>query len=380
MRKHSTRVAKILQKYPSIATGEAQTKNSLIEPFLQCLGYDPSHPEQVALEVSTELGGKIDYVLTGQGNVKIAVEAKRAGAKLSEKEINQLRSYFTFSEAVAAILTNGVDYWLFTDLDKANVMDSEPYMKVDVQKFIDNDINHLETLTRSHVQQSAVHEQAQRERYRTLVNEIVTQELHSPSQEFLRLIGKKAGIKPLTKPHLKLLAPLVGEAISRNVGVAPPSESTLRPSPPDLGPKPPRRDPGPSTTDKPVSTTDSADLTPGKKAALTKARFKAATLFGKPLPATNYREMLTSVVAELQTRHPNDFAERVQNEKDFRGRKWWAISKDPDDLSPHNPKHDSRKVGGYYVDVNLSAEDKVKRAHLFLRVFDHDPGELMISD
>ena len=86
---------------------------------------------------------------------------------------------------MVGILTNGVDYWLFTDLAKTNVMDSAPYHRVRCQSHLtDNDIHHLETLTRSQVQQSAIHEQAQRERYRKLVNEIVDQELRSPSQEF----------------------------------------------------------------------------------------------------------------------------------------------------------------------------------------------------
>ena len=362
VREHAATVAGRLAAFPDIATTEAQTKNSPIEPFLRCLGYDPSHPEQVTLEVSTELGGKIDHVLTGQANVKIAVEAKKAGVKPSEKETNQLRSYFTFSEAAAAILTNGVDYWLFTDLKKTNVMDATPYHRADVKHLTDNDIHHLETLTRSHVQQGAVHEQAQRERYRTLVSEIVTQELRSPSQEFLRLIGKKAGIKPLTKPNLKMLEPLVGEAISQNRRLSPPTESTPESKPSDKS--------------GPTSTTVSPTLTLNQKAALTKAGFKEATLFGKPLPARNYRQLLTSVVAELQTRHPNDFAEWVSKEPFVKGtRKWQYISKDANDLSPPHQKH---KVGEYYVDVNLNARGKVMRARLFLSAFGYSPDELVV--
>ena len=86
-------------------------------------------------------------MLTGETNVKIAVEAKKAGTTLTVKETNQLRSYFTFSEAVAGVLTNGIDVWLFTDLDKANGMDAEPYLAVDIRNVTDNDIHHLQTLT-----------------------------------------------------------------------------------------------------------------------------------------------------------------------------------------------------------------------------------------
>ena len=331
-----------------------------MNPGLQCLGYVPRDPEQVTLEVPTELGGKIDYVLTGEANTKIAVEAKRAGVNLSEKEINQLRSYFTFSEAVGGVLTNGVDYWLFTDLDKTNVMDATPYHRADVKHLTDNDIHHLETLTRNHVQQSAVHEQARRERYRKLVNEIVDQELDSPSQELLKLIGKKAGIKPLTQPNLKMLEPLVREAISRNRGVAPPPEPT-----PEL-----------PISDGSGAPTTGPGLTPAEKAALTLKRFQGATLFGESLDCKNYTQMLKKVVRALQNRHSNDFAQRVRMEPFFKeNRKRQYISTSKGDFQPGDS---IREVGGYFLFAHLNARNKVKRARLFLSEFGHDPAELVI--
>lgn len=363
IQKQATRARERLQAFPEIATSEAQTKNSLIEPFLRCLGYDPSHPQQVMLEVATELDGKIDYVLTGEANVKIAVEAKKAGISLSQKEANQLRSYFTFSEAVAAILTNGIDYWLFTDLDKTNVMDSESYHKINVTELNDRDIDHLEALTKHRVEQSAVREQAQREHYRTRVNEIVDQELDSPSQEFLRLVGKKAGITPLTKPHLELLRPLITEAISRNRRNGPP------PPPPCPGPRPPG-----SPTDPWPSVYPGYD--PGKPRI--EARLKGVTLLGRRLLAKNHTHMLCLVVAVLQSQHPGDFAERVSKEpffKETRTRQY--ISSSAKDFDPKYPK-DRRKVGAYYVAVGLNADAKVRRARLFLSEFGHDPDELVI--
>lgn len=361
---HAKRAAELPEAYPGIKTSEAQTKNSLIEPFLRCLGYDPSHPEQVALEVSTELGGKIDYVLTGQANVKIAVEAKKAGAKLSEKETNQLRSYFTFSEAVAAILTNGVDYWLFTDLEKTNVMDAEPYHRVAVTQLTHNDIHHLETLARSHLQQEVVHQQAQRERYRKQVDEIVTQELKSPSHEFLRLIGKKAGIKPLTKAALEALQPLVAEAIKHVTKPLAPLRTDAQSSPQPQGTSP--------TDNTPV---DSPPLTAGQKAAVTLKKFKGATLFGKSLPVKNYTQLLIEVAKELRTRHLDRFAELVEQAPFFKSdRKWQWVSVNKADIYPESP---TRMVGDSFFDVGMSAKDKKKRADLLLKGLGYDPAKVL---
>lgn len=352
---HADWVAKILHTHPNITKSEAGTKTSLIEPFLRCLGYNTSHPEQVALEVATELGGKIDYVLSGQANTKIAVEAKRAGITLSEKEINQLRSYFTFSEAVAGILTNGVDYWLFTDLEKTNVMDADPYRRVDVRNLTDSDIRHLASLTRSSVNQAAIHEHAQRERYRTIVTEVVTQELHSPSQDFLRLIGKRAEIKPLTKANLAFLQPLVQEALSHHLGQPHPRENDDAISPPHPAPPPVNTPP----------------LTAGQKAAQTLKGFQGARLFGKRLSVANYTQLLTEVAKALLALHPHIFAEVVQQKPFFKpDRKWQWVSKDRIDLYPDTP---TRKVGHFYFDVGMSAKDKEKRARLLLERLGHDP-------
>lgn len=365
---HGGRVETLLKDFPETATIEASTKSRLIEPLLRCLGYDTSHPQQVSLEVLTELGGRIDYVLNGRSNFKIAVEAKKAGTTLSVKETNQLRSYFTFSEAVAGVLTNGVDVWLFTDLDKDNVMDAEPYLTVDIRNVTDNDIQHLHTLTSSQVNQTAIHQQAQRERYRTLINRIVAQELRSPSQELLRLIGKKAGISPLRKAHLKVLAPLVGEAISQILGTDPPPPPPPPPRP--SVPSPPER----ASTDPWPSVYPGYD--PGKPRA--EPKLKGVTLLGRPLLAKNYTHMLCLVVAILQDRHAANFDEVVGKEPFFKEtRKRQYISKAPEGFNPKYPE-DQRQVGAYYVAVGLNAKDKVRRTRKFLEGFGYDPAQLVI--
>ncbi len=356
---HAEWVAEMLQTHPGIANSEAQTKTTLIEPLLQCLGYVPRDPEQVTLEVPTELGGKIDYVLTGEANTKIAVEAKKAGAKLSEKEINQLRSYFTFSEAVGGVLTNGVDYWLFTDLDKTNVMDAAPYHRVDVKHLTDNDIHHLETLTRNHIQQSAVHEQARRERYRKLVNEIVDQELDSPSQELLKLIGKKAGIKPLTQPNMKMLEPLVEEAMDKYRGVVP----SPAPSQPIIDPPFPK-----PVVSKPEIKTSGQ----GRRPPL---QLEKCILFGRELQVKTFKAMFTEVVTEMiQCQHPHKVAEVVRGSA-FKGRKWWMISTNESDLSPNL---DKAQIGTYWVNVHFSAKEYIAHARKYLREFGYDPEELVV--
>lgn len=369
IREHVAWVAEMLENYPDIANIEARTKSSLIEPLLRCLGYDPIDPGQVEREAVIR-GKKVDYMLTGEKGANVAVEAKPAKTTLSEKEIDQLDTYFHHSEAVAGVLTNGVDCWLFTDLEKTNVMDSQPYRKVNINQLKNNDIDNLETLTRSSVSQGAVHQQAKQEQYRALVNEIVTQELNSPSQDFLRLVGKKAEIKPLSKPNLTMLKPLVGEAICRHLGVESASKPKPSSSPPDEIREPPQISSSPTT---PSSSLNTVSVPGGGSSSAVK--FGRATLFGEVLPAKSYPQMLVAVVAELQTRHPNEFPDRVLNEEDFKGRQWWFISKDLSDLSPRLRKV---KVGEYYVNVNFNRQGSVKQAQRFLSAFGYGAKVLEI--
>ncbi len=354
IKEHSERVSRMLGKYPDIAHNEALAQTSLIQPCFASLGYDLGHPEQVTPEVKTELGGRIDYVLTGEDGSQIAVETKKPAVNLSDKEIKQLRAYYTFSAAVAGILTNGIDYWLFTDLDKGNIMDVDPYHKIDIRNISDNDLRHLETLAREEVSQNAVHKQAQRERNQTLINAIVAQELDKPSPEFLKMVGKKAEIKPLHKANLDSLRPLVAEAIRRNLSKETPTDPTPEPTPST-----------PPQQGKPPNTTGLGN----------KTRFQGAALFGKSLAVKTYAQTLVAVVTELQALHSDDFDEVVSNRSKFLGRKYWMISRKENDLAPYSRKI---RIGGYRLDTNLSAQDIIKRSNLFLEAFGHQPGDLVI--
>ena len=351
MRQIAQNAAETLVAHPDIANDEIWTRAALIQPLMKSLGYDTTNPEHVKLEVPTEVDGKIDYILMGETKELIAVEAKRAGLRLSDKGTKQLRSYFTFTDAVAAILTNGIDYWLFTDLHKKNVMDAEPYRKIDIRNLTDNDLRHLEGLQRSEVTQEAVHAQAQQEQYQGLINTIVAQELNAPSPEFLRMIGKKVGIKPLTKTNLDMLQPLVAVAIRRASG-----ESTSEILSPVTIASPP--------APKPPPTRPKGTIPP----------FQSGSLFDVPLDARSYPQMLKAVVAELQSRH-TDFEEVVSDRKKFRGRKFWMISRNEEDLSPSRSKV---HVGGYWVDINLNRKNLIRRAHHFLQTFGHSPEDLVI--
>lgn len=113
---------------------EEQTKTSLIMPLFMQLGYDVFNidefvPEYTA-DFGTKQGEKVDYAICINGQPLILIEAKKLGMSLGKDQVSQLFRYYSSTDAKIAILTNGDDYWFFTDSIKANTMDMEPSFKL----------------------------------------------------------------------------------------------------------------------------------------------------------------------------------------------------------------------------------------------------------
>jgi len=110
---------------------EEATKTALIMPFFSLLGYDVFNPNEFVPEyisdIGTKKGEKIDYAIVKNGEPLILIEAKKAGMKLQKQQQYQLMRYFGVSKSRIAILTNGISYQFFSDMESPNLMDDEPF-------------------------------------------------------------------------------------------------------------------------------------------------------------------------------------------------------------------------------------------------------------
>lgn len=110
---------------------EEHTKTALILPFLSSLGWDVSSsndliPEYVC-DFGVKRGEKVDYALMYKNKPYILIECKSSQNSLTNGNISQLFRYFSVSPARLAILTNGVEYMMFTDSVSKNIMDTKPF-------------------------------------------------------------------------------------------------------------------------------------------------------------------------------------------------------------------------------------------------------------
>lgn len=131
---------------------EEATKQWFVMPLLVALGYNPYSTDiipEFTLDVGVKNGEKVDYALQVQGKLVMIIECKSLNVKLSDRQISQLYRYFAVSDVNIAVLTNGNDYWFFTDSQKANVMDLTPYYTLRMSDITDAEINSLSQYSKS---------------------------------------------------------------------------------------------------------------------------------------------------------------------------------------------------------------------------------------
>src|SRR5438874_6514636 len=131
---------------------EEATKNALVLPFIRILGYDIFDPTEVIPEfvcdVGIKKGEKVDYAIQKDGKIIMLFECKHCGGDLNIKHAAQLFRYFMVTDARIAVLTNGVDYRFFTDLEATNKMDEKPFLEVDMLDLNESVVSELKKLTK----------------------------------------------------------------------------------------------------------------------------------------------------------------------------------------------------------------------------------------
>lgn len=182
--------ARIETMRENINTEEA-TKTSLIMPFFSLLGYDVFNPlefiPEYTADVGIKKGEKVDYAIMENGEPVILIEAKSVSEKL-EKHDSQLFRYFGTTRAKFAILTNGIVYKFYTDLDEPNRMDGTPFLTVDLSELKDSDINELKKFEKNAFDISNILHTASDLKYCGLIKAFLKDEFASPSDEFTKLV------------------------------------------------------------------------------------------------------------------------------------------------------------------------------------------------
>lgn len=210
-------LAQRIAKQKDVIETEEATKTAFVMPFLSALGYDVFDPlvvvPELTADVGTKKGEKVDYAIKRDGKVVILIECKSCHAKLSRQHVGQLYRYFSVTEAKFSMLTNGIQYWFYTDLDEANKMDQEPFFIFDLQDYRLPQIEELKKFSNTNFDELAITVTASDLKYGALFMREIAAEVNGPSEELCKMLISRIHQGKQTANVIARFTPLIHQAM-----------------------------------------------------------------------------------------------------------------------------------------------------------------------
>lgn len=186
--------SRLPQQLPLLTTEEA-TKNALVMPLINALGYNVFDPLEVVPEfiadVGIKKGEKVDYAIMIDGKPMILIECKTAGSKLDLKHSSQLYRYFGVTDARFAVLTDGIQYQFFTDIESPNKMDEKPFFDFKLNEVDQRVADELKKFAKPNFDLDNILSNANELKYRKHIGRLFADEYESPSEDLVRLFTGK---------------------------------------------------------------------------------------------------------------------------------------------------------------------------------------------
>jgi predicted type IV restriction endonuclease len=211
---------KVINDDRDLIKNEESTKQFLILPLLRGLGYDTYSPKEVTPEFTADFhkkNEKVDYAISINGDPKIFVEAKAMNSKIV-KNAPQLSRYFsTFPSVRLGILTNGIEYHFFTDLNDANIMDSKPFFIFNINNYNDEGFNNLVKFSKNLYDYEDVKNMAESLMYSHSFKSVIKEIFENPNDDFIKFVIKERFKFKVTQQFINTARPLVQKCIQESI-------------------------------------------------------------------------------------------------------------------------------------------------------------------
>ncbi len=201
----------------SINTEEA-TKTAIIMPFFQVLGFDVFNPLEFTPEFTADVGikkgEKVDYAILSDGNPMILIECKSINEKLVKHD-SQLFRYFGTTSAKFGILTNGVEYKFFTDLEESNKMDATPFFTFNILDLRDSQIIEIAKFRKENFDIDSITSTASELKYLGALKHYLKEQFEEPDDDFVKYLVNQIydGVK--TKSTLEKFTPIIKKGLTQ---------------------------------------------------------------------------------------------------------------------------------------------------------------------
>ena len=226
--------SEVEHKLPAAKRSEANTSQFLVMPFFEALGYSVHNPNDVEPEFTADVGiqrERVDYALKVDGKAAILVEVKYAGASLDNQHAAQLRRYFsTKLDIHFGILTNGREFRFFSDLDRPNVMDDEPFFRLNLQDFDETRLDVLAHFAKSRFRAPDAVQAARRSKDRQSIRQALKAQFDPLSHEAAAFILSNVASGETGKSRREELTGLLREEWRAFLGLMP---RAVEPRPPE---------------------------------------------------------------------------------------------------------------------------------------------------
>lgn len=182
------------------------------------MGYDTFNPTEVVPEFTADLGlkkgEKVDYAIFQNGNPILIVECKHWKQNLNVHN-SQLFRYFHVTKTRFALLTNGIQYRFYTDLEETNKMDEKPFLEFDITKLKESTVKEIEKFHKSKFDISSIVDNASNLKYTREIKSLIDEEIAEPSQDFVKLFASRAYNGRLTSKVMEEFTEIVNKAFNQ---------------------------------------------------------------------------------------------------------------------------------------------------------------------
>ncbi|MCM1959037.1 type I restriction endonuclease [Acinetobacter modestus] len=202
---------------------EETTKQALILPLLDILGFSPYDPTKVLAEFAADFPGvkateRVDYALYCNGQPVMFIEAKPYVADLTN-HAPQLSRYFNSSLGVTiGAITNGKEWRFFTDLINTNVMDEKPFLTIDFTKANPEDLTQLAEFKHDNFHAEKLRFFAEENQYIQQFKAVIKRSINEVDIDFVRYVAQQANIqRQLNTKFLESIQPFVKQAVQQAI-------------------------------------------------------------------------------------------------------------------------------------------------------------------
>ena len=321
-----------IEEYINTDLDESNTETFCVEPFIELLEFR-RNPVDMQKQYPADLRGgnrAVDYALKKDGAPIMIIECKPLGAGDLDAWIGQLRDYFAaVREARFGVLTDGRLYRFYTDLDSLNLMDSDPFLEIDLFDIQPLLVAELEQFTKSRFNVNQVLAAAGGLKYSKAIHQLLMKQLGSPDESFVRYVASAIDfpIDTLERQQITEIFQRVLKEFKKEVNdpLLPP----LLPGPvPPIGP-----DPSESWTGKKIS--------------------GAFTFEGETYQVKDWKDFYVKFFEILSEDNTLQFRDVLELKPS-------SFSENPDSFPPSAQPMDIKKIGetDIYVFASISNADK----------------------